>query len=58
MPLKKGHSRRSITENIRDLLHKYKRDGWIGRSRPAGMKQAVKQAAAIAYETARRSQER
>ena len=49
MPLKRGHSRKLISENIRELMHVYKREGRIGRSRPADTAKAVRQAAAIAY---------
>ena len=62
MPLKRGHSRKLISENIRELMHTYKREGHIGRSRPPDPGKAVKQAAAIAYrlyrESGRRSKSR
>jgi len=49
VPLKRGHSRKLIAENIRELMHTYQREGRIGRSHPPNPHQAVKQAAAIAY---------
>ncbi len=55
MPLKKGKSNKVISENIEEILHKYKRTGKIGNSRPPNMKAAQKQAAAIAYSHAGRS---
>ena len=55
MPLKRGNSRKVISENIRELMHAYKREGRIGRSRPPSTRKAVKQAAAIAYRKARQS---
>ena len=55
MPLKKGSSRQVISDNIRELMHTYKREGRISRSHPANPGKAVKQAAAIAYSMARRS---
>jgi hypothetical protein len=55
MPLKRGHSRRLIAENIRELMHTYKREGHIGRSRPPDKAKAAKQAAAIAYRLYRES---
>jgi hypothetical protein len=55
MPLRRGHSRKVISENIRELMRTYKRDGRIGRSRPPTTRKAVKQAAAIACRKARES---
>ncbi len=55
MPLKRGNSRKVISENIRELMHTYKREGHMGRSRPPSSGKAVKQAAAIAYRKARES---
>ena len=55
MPLKRGSSRQVISDNIRTLMHTYHREGRIVRSHPPTTRQAVKQAAAIAYAMARRS---
>lgn len=53
MPLKSGGSAKTRSTNIRELLHAFKSSGRIGNSKPGSMKQAVKQAAAIAYRKAR-----
>jgi len=54
MPLKKGKSKKVISSNIEELLHKYKKDGTIGTSHPKSMKKAQKQAVAIAYSKAKK----
>jgi hypothetical protein len=53
MPLKRGSSRKVISENIKELMHTYKREGHIGSSRPPNPGKAAQQAAAIAYRKAR-----
>lgn len=55
MPLMKGSSKKTISSNIGEMVRKFKDTGKIGTSRPGGMRKAMKQAAAIAYSTARRS---
>lgn len=55
MPLKKGASRKVISDNIRELMHGYQRHGRLGRSRPPNPGKAARQAAAIAYDQARRT---
>ena len=54
MPPKKGKSMKGISSNIEELLHNYKEDGTIGTSHPKSIKQARKQAAAIAYSKAKK----
>ena len=49
MPLHGGSSRKTISGNIKELLHKYKKTGKIGTSSPKNMAAARRQAAAIAY---------
>ncbi|MEC5387871.1 hypothetical protein VVD49_19215 [Uliginosibacterium sp. H3] len=52
MPLKNGKSQKTISENIRTLVHEYEDDGAIGNSHPASKKKAVKQAVAISLRKA------
>ena len=53
MPLKKGSSEKTVSSNIKTLVHDYERKGAIGNSKPASKKKAVKQAVAIALDKAR-----
>jgi hypothetical protein len=55
MPLKKGSSQKTISTNIGEMVRKFKDTGKIGTSRPGSMRKAQKQAAAIAYGSARKS---
>jgi hypothetical protein len=55
MPLKKGGSQAVVSENIREIVQDWERDGTIGNSRPATKEQAVKQAVAIALGEARKT---
>jgi hypothetical protein len=58
MPLKKGSSRKVMSQNISEVMHSYDRTGRIGTSRPKSRKKAVKQAVAISYSEARRSRKK
>jgi hypothetical protein len=52
MPLKKGSSEKTISSNIKTLMHEYEDSGTIGTSEPANAKKAHKQAVAIALSKA------
>ena len=54
MPLMRGGSKKVISRNIREMLHKYKRKGKIGKVEPEDMMHARSIAAAAAYSKARR----
>jgi hypothetical protein len=54
MPLKAGKpGSKSFVNNIREMMHSFKRTGKIGNSRPASAGKANKQAVAAAYSKAR-----
>lgn len=55
MPLKKGKSRATIGGNIKTLVEEWKATGAIGTSRPKSKRKAIRQAVAIAMDTARKS---
>lgn len=52
MPLKKGSSDKTVSSNIKELMHTYKKKGKIGASKPKSKKKAQKQAVAIALSKA------
>jgi len=55
MPIAEGTSNATRSGNIREVLHSFKKTGRIGNSKPGSMKEAVAQAAAIAYRKQRES---
>ena len=52
MPLKKGSSKSTISNNIKTLVDDWKEHGAIGTSHPPTKQAAIKQAVAIALTTA------
>jgi hypothetical protein len=52
MPLRKGRSRKTVSSNIKTLVHEYDEDGMIGTSHPTSRKKAIKQAVAISMRKA------
>ena len=54
MPLKKGKSKKVISQNIEELMHSYHEKGTIGTSTPESNEKAQKQAIAIAFDMAKK----
>lgn len=52
MPLKSGKSKKTISNNIREMIRAYKKTGKIGHTRPKNLKHALKIASAAAYSKA------
>ena len=52
MPLKKGRSGKTISSNVKTLVHEWERDGKIGSSHPTSKKKAITQAVAISMRKA------
>jgi hypothetical protein len=52
MPLRKGRSQKTVSSNIKTLVHEYDQDGMIGTSHPTSRKKAIKQAVAISMRKA------
>jgi hypothetical protein len=55
MPLKSGKSDKTVSFNIKELIHSGKEKGHIGTGPPKSGKALQKQAVAIAYSKAGRS---
>lgn len=55
MPLEKGKSDKTVSKNIRKLMHEYEGSGKLGTSRPGNKTAARRQAVAIALSEAGRS---
>ena len=55
MPLQPGHGKKTISGNIKELLHSYKSSGKIGNTKPRSAAHARRIAAAIAYGRSRAS---
>ena len=55
MPLKQGSSKKTVSSNVKELMHSYKKKGKIGTSKPKSKKKAQKQAVAIALSKAKES---
>ena len=53
MPLKKGAGHKTVSSNIKTIVHEFERNGSIGTSKPVSKKKAIKQAVAIALNKAR-----
>jgi hypothetical protein len=51
----KGSGKKTISTNIGEMVSKFKRTGKLGTSRPSSKRAAMKQAAAAAYASARKS---
>jgi hypothetical protein len=58
MPLKKGKSKKVISENIEEIMHSYHEKGTIGTSTPTSNEKAQKQAIAIAFDMAGKSKKK
>lgn len=55
MPLQKGHSDKTVSQNIKKLAHEFDATGKIGSSHPSSKKKAIAQAVAISLNKAGRS---
>jgi hypothetical protein len=58
MPLQKGKRDKTVSRNIKKLVHEYDASGTIGTSHPASKKKAIRQAVAISLRKAGRNRAR
>ena len=58
MPLAKGSSKKTISNNIRECILSYKSKGTIGNIKPRNLKHAMSICSAAAYSTARKGKKR
>jgi len=58
MPLKRGSSQATISQNIGELMHSYHSTGMIGNTKPRNAAHARQIAIAAAENTARRGRKR
>lgn len=58
MSLSKGSSKKTISKNVGELVHSYKKTGKIGNSHPYSVKDAQKQAVAISMSKAGKSRKK
>lgn len=55
MPLKKGSSQKTVSKNIKEIVHSWEDSGKIGNSHPESKKKSLKQAVAISLKKAGKS---
>lgn len=58
MPLSKGKSKKTVSKNISEMMHSFKKTGKIGKSEPKSAEKAQKQAVAIAMNMAGKSKKK
>jgi hypothetical protein len=58
MPLEEGCGKKARSDNIRELMEKYKSSGTIGNTTPKSTKHAQAIAAAIAYSKQRKGKKK
>ena len=58
MPLRKGSSQKTISNNIRECILSYKSKGTIGNIKPKNLAHAMRICQAAAYSTARKGKKK